>query len=323
MYFKSGRIATYSKPSADVWTSRFFYDAAGAISPIPAPAVVDLTWPIIKETDRTNNKIDYKYTMSHAAGSSFPLPYRIEYTKCDAQSCAYPDAQIRRVEFVYTLLVQSADYLTSYTAGVFQSLNKQLSDVVVSVQSGTSTTYNAVRKYKVRYLRSPLTKRYLLKGIKLCDRLDVCIPETTFNWTAEDGITHRIRGGEIAGAANYQTRLVNMSTNLIPERENFATDSGIVAFDADGDGNDDLLAKDWVNLNAQGAVDPKSSPMALPFDLLFLGDGAGYFDESRAVDLDGDGVSPATSPCTEGEIMDPARRNRSISTATARWSCWR
>jgi RHS repeat-associated protein len=296
VYTRNGRIGTYTKPTSETWTMRHSYNADGTIK--PPSEDVDLSWPIVKETDRSYNRIDYKYTMSDAAGTSFTLPHQIEYTKCDALPCAYPDAQIRRVEFKYTPLPQGVTYLTANTNGVFQSLMKLLNEVVVSVQT-TGTTFNVVRKYKLRHVQSPLTKRFLLKGIKLCDKLDVCIPETSFDWTAETGLSHQIKGGDGTGAPNYVVRLASLGGN---RDEMLPPDSGIVAFDADGDGNDDLLLKEWTGLDVNNRVVDTS----IAFDSILLGDGAGYFKESRVLDEDGDGVMRVQSPCTEGEIMDPA-----------------
>ncbi len=262
--FKDGTHAIYGEFDDNQWGyHRPLLRADGTIA---GGGQVRPIWPMAGLHDRAGNVVQWSNDNSDPSGSgNFPLHGLVRYTCHESSSC-FDDANFE-VDFVYQDRA-SADILERYVNGVRFKNSKRLEKIVVKSRDPRQV----IREYRLGYQQSVATKRTLLTTVTLCDGAGVCFPATTFTYGDSLG-QHAVHTASTVAGTNNFSYLGRLRSGLPGTYE-----MEIVAFDANGDGNDDILLHDH----------PATS--VPPTARLVLADGVGYFTHAEDVNWDG-------SPC--------------------------
>jgi RHS repeat-associated protein len=305
---------TVGTTGTEPWTQRQLVNADG--SPNGAPKTVELVWPLTKQIDRSGNGIRYGYVRSSGAtndgGGDVPLLSQIDYTTCETTPCDFADSvRPRRVVLDYeTRPVE--DRLERWVNGVVVRTNVRLRSIHTQVRDDNQSWWPQ-RYYNLAYwtdAQDPnnhrVTKRGLLQSVQLCEGTPVggsqtvCLIPTTFTWQSR-----------------AQHKVLSKSDETSFEYQGFVGDTTkmeVVVFDANGDGNDDVMLHE--PNQAANSTSGIFGSSATYKERLLLGDGAGRFRSavdvswgggackslthlgmSQPVDLDGNGKTELVIEC--------------------------
>jgi RHS repeat-associated protein len=309
---KDGRIQGYGVSPDVNALSRVERAADGSAQ---VTQTVQLRWPLIREVDRAGNAIAYDYEGS-AVGSTMAVPIlkSITYTLCDLAPCGgYSDATRRRIDFIYNSRA-AGEVLEGYINGAWVRTEKRLSSIQTNILDGSA--WRRVLAYNLTYVQSALTKRSLLDAVQVCDAANVCLPKTTFDYQTETAApVYTTKGLEelpdiTVPGYGYRASLA------IPPDVNGPDENAIALADVDGDGNDDVMFKHWLQVGTNGRLDEGHTiNTRAPRDMLLIANGNGFFGvpggngtaDFQVIDHDGDGVDPSEAPCQEWEVEDFGR----------------
>lgn len=274
VWTKDGRIwdyealqATRTKPKD---TSPFTIVPQNPVKPV---------WLLKQVHDRSGNFMSFVYTIDEEADAPYAIeyrPHRIEYTYLDG--AAGPAK--RWVEFTYGL--ERPDPSFAYQNGVRFKTTTLLQSI--DMYAPNPSTTEKVWSYSLTYERSKTTGRSLLRHVRRCDALSVCMWARSFDW-------------EQANRPSFTA--IDLPGEFAPDYMHWAVwKPSFVVFDADGDGRDDLLYR----ADADAQTDLKvflrhagqgSSPLAVRRHATPSGaalSAAVNLDLTRPVDSDGDGT---------------------------------
>jgi hypothetical protein len=324
---KDGRFLTYEVLADTVatdipqpWTQRQLVNADGA--PNGAATPVQMVWPLTKQYDRSGNGMRYSYVRSSGPtwdnAGDLPLLSQIDYTTCEIAPCDFPDsARPRRVFLAYEAR-PAEDKLERWVNGVAVRTNVRLQAVRTLVQTDAGQ-WTPLRNYSLVYLSDyadpnnhRVTKRSLLNSVTMCEGLPVGGPNVTcvgntFDWQSR--AQHKLRTAPTEVPNNAYSGFVGNSSRM-----------EVVIFDANGDGNDDILLHE----PNQGS---SSSNGAFPANTtykerLLIADGGGQFKSAvdvnwnggackslthmgmaQPVDLDGNGTTELVVECRNYGVL--------------------
>jgi RHS repeat-associated protein len=293
----AGRIALYGVYGGNALTRRQL-NAAGTVA---STQTVYLNWPKLSERDAFNNNISYTYNNlgGDSTSNGIDVPVQITYGNCAGTQLACPFANWRQLTLSYVDR-PAGDQFETYVNGVRIVRKVRLSRILAQI-GGSSGGFTTVNDYRIGYQQSTVSGRSLVTSVSRCDAAGVCMPATSFDWAG--------LGSSFATYSTAQRSNANPSAfSTLLQGAGFAADSTMAVFDANGDGNDDIIVKRWSHLDDNGrpnstanGANPQTNYSE---DLLLLGDGGGYFRPPVVIDHDGDGLTRRNAPCGEMEMMD-------------------
>ena len=285
VWTKDGRILEYTGLSATVWHASF----NGGVTPDVYNPTAFPVWVLTKSSDRSGNFIRYNYSSTDGPlGFEYRLD-SIEYTLWDA---ALP-AQ-RRVDFVYQSRPDPFEY---YEAGVKTRVTNRL--LGFRMYAPTPDATELVWWYTFGYTSQPKTGRSLLASVDHYDSFGEGLWQKQFVWNgsgaADDYLAHIENVGGAEFPSNYAT---TDGTGTSGQVLFGSQDVSFLAFDADGDGKDDLLYRTNGNdhfydpqLYLRLSTDAVSLGKRVDLGHAFGAQTLGILGMSRPVDIDGDGIT--------------------------------
>ncbi|MBN1209562.1 MAG: VCBS repeat-containing protein [Myxococcaceae bacterium] len=210
---------------------------------------VRYAWSVSQVRDRSGNFMQISYALSTGVLTDFSVeqwPTLITYTGSTAVGSPLPT---RRVEFFYG---ERADSPVEHVSGLRLRRRVRLDRVEMWGPSVWGTT--RVREYRFGYGTPSISGRTLLTSLQECDGVGVCKSPTIFNWTPGMTSFQRIDTGitdVTSGSGDYPEHMWNIHT-----------------LDLNGDGRDDLLYREYINL-------PLSPPQGIWWARLSTGNGFG------------------------------------------------
>ena len=323
---KDGRMRIYEVLADTVdtsnppqpWAQRQKVNADGSANGAATP--VHLFWPLIKEHDRSGNGMRYGYKRSgntvNDGGGDEPLLSQVDYTTCEVTPCDFADSvRPRRVTLNYEPRPSEDFLLERWVNGVVLKTRVRLRDIATQVRNDAGT-WVTQRTYTLSYhtdsqdpTKLRITKRSLLEKVQLCEgtAIDgvnvVCLTPTSFEWQSRG--QHQVRIPSTAAGSEFGMFVGTMSGPSKMET---------VVFDANGDGNDDiLLHRPSQVANSTNGLFPANTTYK---EQIALGDGAGGFKAAldvnwnagackalshigatQPVDLDGNGRTELVIEC--------------------------
>jgi hypothetical protein len=128
------------------------------------------SWALNKVTDTVGNYFSVTYTNDAVNGQAYPA--RIDYTGNAAAALA----PFNSVQFTYTT---RTDVTSAYQAGSVVRTTVLLANVKTYAETAL------VSDYQLSYQQSGSTQRKRLSSVKLCSTATICLPATTFAFTAD------------------------------------------------------------------------------------------------------------------------------------------
>jgi RHS repeat-associated protein len=272
VWAKDGRLVRYESLKA------FRAEASPAwpytIQPVN---LVEVVWVLSEVKNRAGDRIVYRYVILPS-----PDPFAIEYVLDRIEYPLRPGEETgkREVKFVYE---DRYDPSFTWVSGVSFRMTKRLKEI--EMYAPNPTAKGLVQRYLFSYLKSPSTQRSLLQAITRCDGDNACLWSKELDW-------------ETTYHPDFEAPIdLNVAEFPLDYFVKPNGDSGILVFDGDGDGKDEILyrvgadyflrrmAADGTPLGERVLIDPiLSAPgPGLPgFHDIFL-------NQTRPVDIDGDG----------------------------------
>ncbi|MCB9612019.1 MAG: hypothetical protein H6721_27890 [Sandaracinus sp.] len=211
---RDGTRQVYGSGTSTVRALRGERDAAGAL--IDTTTVV-VEWRLARIEDAYGNFIAFEYGHEdHPDGAYEHYLEAIRYTGAPGE------APRREVLLHY----QDRDgEETSYLAGTARRLSRLVTQIEMRVRD------ESVRRYEMDYKTDDWTRRSILRGLRECDRFDLCRDTTIFEWS-EPSWTAETR--ELVEADPFLYREVTtLPTGPIAQT--------VLATDLDGDGADEVI----------------------------------------------------------------------------------
>jgi YD repeat-containing protein len=205
-----GRILTYGTAAASLWIG----NTLGQLIP--------WQWSLLQQCDRWDNCLDYEYEHGSDHGRG-PVELRRTAIRYGGTG---PLATRRAVELDY---VARTDTSLGWTFGAQQQVERLLSTITVLGPGGV-----VVRRYEFDYVLTDAQKNRL-SGLRLCDAAGVCLPATTFGWSAD-------ASSELA-AVDWAARWNPDGTRTSPSEFQAALLGAreSITGDFDGDGSEEFL----------------------------------------------------------------------------------
>ena len=211
---RDGGRHVYGPDKSTVRALRGDRDATGAMVD---PTTVVLEWRLARIEDAYGNYITFDYTFEdHPDGAYEHYLTAIRYTG------SRDEAPQREVRLHYE---SRGAQETSFLAGTGRRLSRLVAQIEMRVRE------ESVRRYELDYKTDEWTRRSILKGIRECDRFDLCRDTTMFEWS------------EPSWAPEVEPLVV---ADRVLFEEVTPVDSGpivqsVLATDLDGDGADELI----------------------------------------------------------------------------------
>jgi RHS repeat-associated protein len=237
-----------------------------------------LVWPMTQLADRNGNAVEWSFDNLHSGvvgADAVMVPGSVKYTTCTIAPCNYVSGN-RRVVFGYEDR-PAADVLVTYENGVVQRTTRRLSTVTVQIQN--ASTWVAQRTYRLTYGPSEVSSRSLLRRLDLCDGAGACVEGSVFRYSGSANDGYRVLQTNPLGGMQEHTDFLSNHPGM-----------EIVAYDVNGDGNDDVVLDDWSQPGTgPGGAMPAGASRTRR---VILANGTGFFDERAPVQVFG--------PCDRG-----------------------
>jgi RHS repeat-associated protein len=215
--------------------------------------------------DRSGNRVDWDYEPGNGHLLTGALiPVRISYTACGSPSpCPYGTAATRSVTFTYEERPSARDWITVYRDGREHTISRRLVSIKsqVNVSETSAFQWKTYREYRLTYTTNAQTGRSLLASVQAFDSTGGSEVPTIFNYPAPSA-PYSISAANKAGTYTYQSNLNGALRGM-----------DVLAYDANGDGNGDIVLREWLDASGGTAATPAN---AIRTDKLLLGDGAAY-----------------------------------------------
>ncbi len=228
VFYKDGRVSVYA--------TLFAAHRVGIHNPLlpvkPDPDRSIYGWGLSHSEDRSGNRIEMDWLfrtdpLDESVFSYYPL--RLRYSFADDEE------GLREIGFNYQDPAPRSDIVDRYISGFHLRIAYRLNTIRVYAPDGTGEV-SLLRSYELSYKMSPSTHRSLLNQLKLCDRDQVCLPPTTFEWSETDHDFEAIDLDRVPA-------LVSEEPEWIPSSALEISGRNVHIGDFNGDGRDDLLQK--------------------------------------------------------------------------------
>jgi RHS repeat-associated protein len=242
IYARDGRIHTYTGDRRTGVSAPQRHNPDGGPLEQLKPKVY-VTYLRTRTVDRDGNRIEYDYQLNPDT-SGDDLSYRL---RSIGYSYAGGTAPRRRVDFIYD--ATRPDPIVRWARGVKVVIGSRLKAIEMWAPNPVAT--ENVWTYHLRYLTSPDTGRSRLSNIQLCEKLGGCSYIRSFSYSQVPGngvYEHVSPDVEFNGLSlSYSPMwwdLVGPEQASTPEDETdwvHGTDTRVLLFDVDHDGDDDAL----------------------------------------------------------------------------------
>jgi RHS repeat-associated protein len=211
---RDGSRHVFGPGTSTVRTLRGDRDATGAMVD---PTTVVLEWRLARIEDAYGNYIAFDYAHEdHPDGAHEHYLTAIRYTGAPGEA---PQREVR----LHYEARGAAE--TSYLAGTGRRLSRLVTQIEMRVRE------QSVRRYELDYKTDEWTRRSLLRGIRECDRFELCRDTTMFEWS-EPSWAPEVESLVVADPILYE------NVAVIP---NAPIAQSVLSVDVDGDGRDDLV----------------------------------------------------------------------------------
>jgi RHS repeat-associated protein len=254
----------------------------------PSEPLADLgpvraAWLLQEARDRWGNAILYDYDVIEDAATR-GVEHRIKAIRYTARDdgAGGVTGDRRRVEFSYVDRGEN-DRIFRYESGVRWETNSLLAKIALLGPNPDKT--EEISEYRLSYVDSPDTARWLLSVVQRCDAGGACLRGKQLRWS------HRLHGDAPVSFREVDVTPLTSDGSRLPD--------AVIAADFDGDGLDDVLHRETgadgglppiylslARLDASGALRfAKGVQVNVPQTVFSDTD----LPKSRAADLDGDG----------------------------------
>lgn len=223
-----------------------------ALERLEAGAPIAIAYVIAESKDRNGNRITYTYDYSDAQDATEVAfkPVEIDYAFSNGTTPS------RKIKLIYET---RPDPIVRFIHGV-RFVNRSRLDQI-EAWAPNPTTLSRVWTYNLTYQTSGDTGRTLLSAVQMCDQFAVCSWTRSFEWTSTahgPGVTEHVAVDPEFGASSlsYDQASLDWYNAIENHAANWLrpTDTRILVYDIDGDGDDDALYRTERTLIKSAAV---------------------------------------------------------------------
>lgn len=188
---RDGEIVSFGTPPASRWIG----STSGARIP--------WEWSILSRCDRWENCVEYDYLHGPDMGNG-PTDLMLQTVRYGGTGT---EPSQRKVSIIWQ---DREDVVPQYYFGALVRQSKLIESIEV-----LGPDDHLVRTYQMTYALHGQTGRSRIETIELCDAAGVCLPETTFDWTADASVVMEARRWDSDGLLGEHSDFLLSRTSLV------------------------------------------------------------------------------------------------------------